>query len=147
MHKLRAFDFERGSRLSTWISMLATNATWDHLRSFARRPGLGPWGEVELTEADDPDPLKALLAREDVARLAKVLDSFSQKDREFVQLFYLGDEDPEHVAVRLRISVKTVYTKKHKLKARLLKALRAHGDRDVRGKAPMRCAQPRRQAA
>ena len=49
MRKLRIFDPQRGSKLGSWIGMLTTNATHDHLRSAARRP----WRE-RLADADVP---------------------------------------------------------------------------------------------
>ena len=41
------------------------------------------------------------------------------KDRQFVTLYFQDGLSPEHVAERLGISVKTVYSKKHKIQRKL----------------------------
>jgi RNA polymerase sigma-70 factor, ECF subfamily len=125
MHKLRAFDFRRGSRLSTWISMMATHATWDYLRSAARTPRGTLALDAEALEADTACPLNTVLAREDCERVADALGAMSPREREFVQLFYLEDNDAAEVAMAMNISVHTVYTKRFKLKVRLEQALDA----------------------
>jgi RNA polymerase sigma-70 factor (ECF subfamily) len=53
----------------------------------------------------------------------EVVSSFSKKDRVFVRLYYVDGLSPEEVAERMAISVKTVYSKKHKIRCRLEKAL------------------------
>ena len=49
----------------------------------------------------------------------ELLSDFSDRDREFVTLYYQDGLSPEHVAERLGISVKTVYSKKHKIQRKL----------------------------
>ena len=48
-----------------------------------------------------------------------LLADFSDKDRQFVTLYFQDGLSPEHVAERLGISVKTVYSKKHKIQRKL----------------------------
>ena len=48
-----------------------------------------------------------------------MLSEFSDKDRQFVALYFGEGLDPEEVARRMRINVKTVYSKKHKIQSRL----------------------------
>jgi RNA polymerase sigma-70 factor (ECF subfamily) len=119
MHKLRTFSPERGNKLSSWIGMLATNAAWDHLRSVARTPAGASFGEAEVVATNDPDPYTHLLAKERWARVSDTLETFSEKDRTFVRLYYMDGLSPEEVAEEMRISVKTVYSKKHKIRSRL----------------------------
>jgi RNA polymerase sigma-70 factor (ECF subfamily) len=38
MRKLRLYDSRRGTKLSSWIGMIATNTAYDFLRGTARRP-------------------------------------------------------------------------------------------------------------
>ena len=40
MHKLRLYDPARGTKLGSWIGMIAVNAAYDFLRGVARRPFL-----------------------------------------------------------------------------------------------------------
>jgi RNA polymerase sigma-70 factor, ECF subfamily len=118
-HKLRSFAPERGCKLGTWLGMLATHSAYDYLRSVRKLPRA-----VELTEAEDlasdtPDPVELTLRGERAARVADVLAEFTHKDREFVDLYFGEGLDPDEVARRMGISVKTVYSKKHKIQRRL----------------------------
>jgi RNA polymerase sigma-70 factor (ECF subfamily) len=119
MHKLRTFEPERGHRLSTWIGLLATNAAWDYLRSVARQPTRTSAVEAEELSCAAPDPFHALAAKEEWSRVHAMLSGFSEKDRTFVELFFLQGHTPEQIAEEMQISVKTVYSKKHKIRCRL----------------------------
>lgn len=124
MHKLRTFSPERGNKLSSWIGMLATNAAWDHLRTVARAPASATLGEAELLPATSgADPYESLLERERWAKVTDVLRTFSEKDQTFVRLYYMDGLTPEQVAEEMSISVKTVYSKKHKIRSRLEQVL------------------------
>lgn len=123
MHKLRTFDHERGHRLSTWVSLLATNASWDYLRAISRQPQRGSALEAEDVSSPCPDPFNALATKEEWLRVHETLLGFSEKDRTFVELFFVEGRTPEQIAVQMRISVKTVYSKKHKIRCRLESAL------------------------
>lgn len=123
MHKLRTFEPERGHRLSTWVGLLATNAAWDYLRSVARQPARGSVVEAEDVSCAEPDPFHALAAKEEWHRVNETLRTFSEKDRTFVELFFMQGRTPEQIAEEMQISVKTVYSKKHKIRCRLELAL------------------------
>jgi RNA polymerase sigma-70 factor (ECF subfamily) len=117
--KLRSFAPERGCKLGTWLGLLATHSAYDFLRSIRRVPR-----SVELTEAEDlasetPDAVELTLNRERACRVSAVLAEFTHKDREFVELYFGEGLDPDEVARRMGISVKTVYSKKHKIQRRL----------------------------
>jgi RNA polymerase sigma-70 factor (ECF subfamily) len=119
MHKLRSFDPERGNRLGSWIGLLAINAAYDYLRQIRREPNRAPLAEAESLSCDLPSPLDVALHRERAARVSSVLEGFSAKDREFVTLYFGEGLEPEQIAERMNISVKTVYSKKHKIRSRL----------------------------
>ncbi len=123
MHKLRTFEPERGHKLSTWIGLLATNAAWDYLRSISRQPPRGSAVEAEALSCGEPDPFHTLAAKEEWRRVSETLERFSDKDRTFVELFFLQGRTPEQIAEEMQISVKTVYSKKHKIRCRLEVAL------------------------
>ncbi|HJL17551.1 MAG TPA: sigma-70 family RNA polymerase sigma factor [Sandaracinaceae bacterium LLY-WYZ-13_1] len=123
MHKLRTFDPERGNKLSSWIGMLATNCAWDYLRSVARQPQTTDLADAEQIGTTSDSPFDDLLEKERWAVVNSVLQGFSQKDRVFVRLYYVDGLSPEEIADQMAISVKTVYSKKHKIRCRLQKAL------------------------
>jgi RNA polymerase sigma-70 factor (ECF subfamily) len=123
MHKLRTFAPERGNKLSSWIGLLATNAAWDHLRGIARQPAYTSISDVELVGEEQSDPYERLLDKQRWERVNQTLRGFSAKDREFVQLYYVDGLSPEQVAEEMQISVKTVYSKKHKIRCRLEREL------------------------
>ena len=123
MHKLRSFDPERGSRLGTWIGMLAINATYDHLRLVRREPTRGTLSEAHCVRCDRPDPFAEVDRKQRERALAEMLRDFSDKDRQFVTLYFDQGLDAEEVATRMQISVKTVYSKKHKIRTRLERIL------------------------
>lgn len=119
MHKLRSFDPARGNRLSSWIGLLAVNAAYDYLRSVRRDSMRTSITEAESVCCDSLDPYEECERRERAARVAHVLRDFSDKDRQFMELYFGEGLAPEEVAKRMSISVKTVYSKKHKIQSRL----------------------------
>ncbi len=117
-HKLRSFDPTRGARLSTWLGMLATHAAYDFLRRRRRDPRTED-SDQEPPSVDVPSPYDVCLMRERVEQVEKLLGEFSTKDREFVKLYFEQGLEPEQIAEVMGISIKTVYSKKHKIRCRL----------------------------
>jgi RNA polymerase sigma-70 factor, ECF subfamily len=118
--KLRSYEPARGSKLGTWLGLLATHAAWDFLRVRRRSPDVDTGAQVDWQHSSDPDPFEACAARERALLVRRVLAGFPAKDREFVELYYGSGHTPEEVAELMGISVKTVYSKKHKIRARLV---------------------------
>ncbi|WP_437603453.1 RNA polymerase sigma factor [Sorangium sp. So ce590] len=120
MRKLRTFDADRGTRLSSWIGTLAVHCAYDHLRGARRAPRCAPLDDaaVELP-CERPSPQEHAERRERAAIVGQVLHDFSDKDREFVALYFGEGLPPEQIAERMHISVKTVYSKRHKIQSRL----------------------------
>jgi RNA polymerase sigma-70 factor (ECF subfamily) len=117
--KLRSFAPERGSRLSTWLGLLATHTAYDFLRTIRRIPRTTNLAEAEELAGETPDPVDVTLVRERAALVDTALAGFTSKDRTFVELYFGEGLDPEEVARRMGISVKTVYSKRHKIQRRL----------------------------
>jgi RNA polymerase sigma-70 factor, ECF subfamily len=118
-HKLRSFDPERGTRFSTWIGLLAINCAYDHLRAAKREPMKGTLAEAEDLVSKTPDPFELVAEQERAALAQRTLGSFSDKDRTFAALYFGEGMDPTEIARTMNISVKTVYSKKHKIQSRL----------------------------
>jgi len=117
--KLRSFDPERGNKLSTWLGLLASHTAYDFLRGARREPRRAALSEAEELSSSLPDPCESALMRERASLVGQLLAHFTDKDRAFIQLYFGEGLAPEIVAEKLNISVKTVYSKKHKIQARL----------------------------
>ena len=124
MHKLRSFDADRGNKLSSWIGLLATNTAWDYLRQVARQPQVTELADAEEIRTTRPDPYQNLADRERWSIVNETLREFSRKDRTFVRLYFVDGLSPEEIAEEMQISVKTVYSKKHKIRCRLEQVLK-----------------------
>jgi len=118
-HKLKSFEPSRGNKLGTWLGMLATHCAYDHLRSIRREPASVCLTEAEGLSSEGRDPCENAMINERAQLVRDLLADFSDKDREFVALYYGDGMSPERVAERLGISVKTVYSKKHKIQRKL----------------------------
>src|SRR5262249_24035943 len=88
MRKLRLYDPRRGTKLSSWLGMIATNVAYDYLRGTARRPILDRIDGVPDIEYDAASPLDDMLSEERRAQLNTMLADYSDKDRSFVALYY-----------------------------------------------------------
>ena len=127
MHKLRSWDPERGNRFSSWIGLLAINAAYDYLRTLKREPQKECITEAMELVADIPDPFELTSERERATIAQQTLADFSEKDRTFAALYFGEGMDPQEIANEMNISVKTVYSKKHKIQSRLESVLTMRG--------------------
>ncbi len=117
--KLRSFEPGRGNKLGSWIGMLAIHTAYDFLRGLKREPKRGSLTEAEGLSSDLPDPHEVCTLRQRAGIVESLLAGFSDKDREFITLYYGEGLPPEDIAEQMGISVKTVYSKKHKIRTRL----------------------------
>src|SRR5689334_5069630 len=124
MHKLRIYNPSRGTKLGSWIGMISVNAAYDFLRSAGRRPLLDKVdGALDPHEECDRTPLDQLIEKERWSHLNVLLAEFTEKDRTFVELYYQKGLDADEIAAEMQISLKTVYSKKHKIRAHLVRVL------------------------
>lgn len=117
--KLRAFDPEKGGRLGTWVGLLAKNATYDYLRRLKRDRVCEPLPESDTLKADSESPFEQVVLQQRAALTSATLRRLSDRDRQFVELYFAEGMEAEEIAKLMNISVKTVYTKRHKITARL----------------------------
>jgi RNA polymerase sigma-70 factor, ECF subfamily len=124
MHKLRIYNPARGTKLGSWIGMLSVNAAYDFLRGAGRRPLLDKVdGAIDPHEEVDRTPLDQLIEKERWEHLNGLLAEFTDKDRTFVELYYQRGLEADEIAEAMQISLKTVYSKKHKIRAHLVRCL------------------------
>jgi RNA polymerase sigma-70 factor, ECF subfamily len=121
--RLRQFDPTRGTPLRAWLGVLARHAAFDFLRLRRRQPTVRLKREetlqLETLDSEAPDALNICCTRERARIFAALVDELSARDREFVELYFYEGLDPEQTALRLGICVGTVYSKKHKIRARI----------------------------
>lgn len=120
LKRLRAYDASRGMKLASWLGLIAGHAAYDHLRRMRRQPAYEDLDGIDAAD-ERPSTLAGLLGEERRAQLGALTRELSARDRAFVRHYFDGDEPPEDVARALGISVKTVYSKKHKIETRLLR--------------------------
>lgn len=126
MHKLRVYNPARGTKLGSWIGMLSVNAAYDFLRGIGRRPLLDKVdGVLDVQEESDRSPLDKLIEKERWIHLNSLLSDFTDKDRTFVELYYQRGMEADEIAAEMQISLKTVYSKKHKIRAHLVRCLQS----------------------
>jgi RNA polymerase sigma-70 factor (ECF subfamily) len=124
-HKLRTFDPQRGNRFSSWIGLLAINCAYDYLRGLKREPRKESLAEAADLACQLPDPYEAAVDAQRAEIAARILEDLSEKDQTFAALYFSEELDPVEIASRMNISVKTVYSKKHKIQSRLESVLTA----------------------
>jgi RNA polymerase sigma-70 factor, ECF subfamily len=118
-HRLRSFDRSKGMRLSSWFGLIAVHTAYDYLRNVRRQP-TGPCiDDIVDLAAQVPETSDACEQREQAHHIARLVAELSERDREFMGLYFGQGLSPEEVAAKMGISVKTVYTKKHKIRSRL----------------------------
>lgn len=119
MRRLRAYDPGKGSKFGSWVGMLATHAAWDHLRKLRRQPKVDTLDEATEVRCEQATPLDVVIANERLDAMRELLADFSDKDRQLMHLLYVACRSAEDTARTMGISVKTVYSKQHKIRARL----------------------------
>jgi RNA polymerase sigma-70 factor (ECF subfamily) len=76
-----------------------------------------------VQEDADRTPLDMLIEKERWDHLNGLLSDFTDKDRTFVELYYQKGLEADEIAAEMQISLKTVYSKKHKIRAHLVRCL------------------------
>lgn len=123
--KLRMFDPNRGFRLSTWVGIIATNATVDHIRRNAY-PTVSYEDAFQRKELQSSflSPAEHLERQEEQRLVAAAMETLTPGDREFLQLVYDLQLPPEEIAARLKLNINTVYSKKNKIIHKLIDAVK-----------------------
>lgn len=124
--KLRKYDPDRGYRLSSWLGLIATNVAHDALRRRAPPHESTDDEDSPLAELRSslPDPLEILDNKEKTTILAQAITMLTPTDQEFVKLYYGESLSPEEIAEQSGVSVGTIYSRKHKIRGKLMKLVR-----------------------
>jgi RNA polymerase sigma factor (sigma-70 family) len=121
MKKLRQYDATRGFRIASFLGLVATNATIDHLR--ARQAETAPLDDVrEDHVAFRVEPPRCRVEQHEEAQLARAaLDQLSREERAFVIDCFRDERAPEEMARALGVTTNTVYSRKFKIREKLQK--------------------------
>ena len=121
MKKLRQYDCTRGLRIASFLGLVATNSTIDHLR--ARHAEMAPLDDVlEDHLALRVDPPRCRIEEHEQSMLARAaLDQLSGQERAFVIDCFHDERAPEEMARELGVSTNTVYSRKFKIREKLQK--------------------------
>ena len=124
--KLRIFDPERGYRLSSWVGLIATNIAHDALRRRAPPHTSTDDEDSPLAELQSPlpDPLEELDHKQKVEMLARAVKHLTATDQDFIRLYYGQQHTPDEIAEITGVSVNTVYSRKNKVRGKLIKLVR-----------------------
>ncbi len=132
MRRLRSYDPTKGMKLSTWVGMISVQVSHDYLRVCARRPFLDRIdGVLDDREPDRRTPRQALVDKERWDHFADLLARVSERDLQFLQMYFGQGLDPAAIAEALAINIKTVYTRKHKIRAHLRRYIAEEGEVSV----------------
>lgn len=126
MHRLRYWEPSKGTKLATWIALLSTNIARDYLRAVKRRPGSSPIESHATTLRSEADPADHATVRQTCDRLRDALGGMSERDRSVLFRLYVEEATPDEIAREFGMSVKTIYTRTHRIRHALRRRM---GDR------------------
>lgn len=119
LRKLRQYDAERGFRIASFIGLVATNTTIDHLR--ARQAEATPLDQVmEDYVSLAQEPARDGIEAEEEARMVRTaLGKLSSDERAFVYEVFHAERAPEELARTLGVTTNTIYSRKFKIREKL----------------------------
>lgn len=139
---LKSFDPSKGTKLETWVYMIARSVCVDTIRTNNKKslpkvylhdggdfpqnsgPHSNRLGIEDRADSEGKDPLALLLESEQRGKILTAMEQLSKADRDFlIMMFSDGDHSSEEMALQLGINIKTVYSRKHKLVRKLARLL------------------------
>jgi len=118
--KLRIYDRQRGSRLNSWIGLIAANTTIDYLRVRHRSSTyLEDNPEVSNALIDSRGPDRDLEERQDVELMRRAVGRLKLEDQRFARYCFQDERRPAEIAEAFGISVNTVHSRKFKLRRKI----------------------------
>jgi RNA polymerase sigma-70 factor (ECF subfamily) len=115
--KLRAFDPQKGVKLSSWLRMITVRMIIDHLRKSKPATSL----DALPVEPSQDGGQERLLDEESIELLREVIEQLSTKDKLLIELLYMKELPPEEIAQLLNISPGALYTRKNRVLEKMRK--------------------------
>jgi RNA polymerase sigma factor (sigma-70 family) len=123
MRKLRQYDETRGFRIASFVGLVATNTTIDHLRS--RQVEAAPLDQVMEDYASlsqfAEEPADTVEQNERAMLAQRALNRLSRDERAFVYEVFHAERSPEELAKTLGVTTNTIYSRKFKIREKLAK--------------------------
>jgi RNA polymerase sigma-70 factor (ECF subfamily) len=120
---LRRFRGDRGCTLASWLRMIATRRTIDHLRRSNKPPN-----SLEASAANLAiDESKDERTDDQLQLLTQAIAKLQPRERILVDLVFRKNLPAQDVASILHISVGSVYTQKSRILAKLREMLKKSG--------------------
>ncbi|MCC6751038.1 MAG: sigma-70 family RNA polymerase sigma factor [Deltaproteobacteria bacterium] len=120
--RLRLYEPGRGYRLSSWLGLIATNTTIDQLRQRgAEHRYLEDLVGVERWLVDWRRPDDALEVQQSADLARRALERLTPEERAFVVSCFHDERAPTELAAELGITLNTVYSRKFKLRQKLVR--------------------------
>lgn len=114
----RLKQYKAQATLKSWLKVLATNATRDHLRKRKRtEPVDGP--DAKPIADTGPSPLAQLERAQLHERLRRLWERLPSGDAEFVELYYVRELGFDEIAERMQTTTAALYTRKNRVRKRL----------------------------
>lgn len=124
--KLRQFRSAQTCAFTTWLSVIASRMTIDHMRRDKNRLILQSPEEgrdiLDILPSGGNTPTECIEEQQKSRDFEKAREYLSARDRMVYDLLYIREEPPEEVARALGVSVSSVYSRKH----RIIKKLKKH---------------------
>jgi RNA polymerase sigma-70 factor, ECF subfamily len=122
MRKLRLYDPERGYKVASWLGLLASNCTIDQLRLRASETSyLEDMTCVETLLVDTSRPDAGIEQEEEACMARRALGQLTREERQFVVHCFHEERNPSELARDLGIAVNTVYSRKFKIREKLVR--------------------------
>ena len=120
--KLRLYDPKRGYRLASWLGLLATNSTIDQLRLRGECACyLEDLSGAEQLLVDSSRPDNGIEERESAQLARMALRQLTSEERQFVLSCFHEERDPAELASEMGIAINTVYSRKFKIREKLVR--------------------------
>ena len=110
---IASLDSYRGGTLAAWLFRIARNAVYNHYRD--RKTHISLEAEEILLEAHDPQPLDALIASEEQAALAGLLDQLPEDQRDLLALKLAGGLTSQEIGEVIGKSAGAVRVEIHRI--------------------------------
>jgi RNA polymerase sigma-70 factor (ECF subfamily) len=115
--KLRIFDPSKGRSLASWLRLIATRLTINHIKKARPLTALEDLPiEPSHTESEDP-----LIDEESQNCLSAALEALSTDDKLLLELSYVREIPAKIIAQMLNISIEAFYTRKNRVINKLKK--------------------------